>query len=91
MVNMRMFSADLSLGAQTSYAELYGMAQGLEGVKFVTLRGSLHRRQIKNKPYFYFNFRDTGGRVRSVYVGPESEGVLRLVDEYEQALQFWPR
>ncbi len=82
---MLTLSADLSLGAQASYAELYGMAQGLVGVRFATLRGSFHRRQIKNKPYVYFNFRDIGGRVRSVYVGPESESVLQLVDEYEQA------
>lgn len=82
---MNAVSADLSLGAQTSYAELYCMAQGLESVKFAALRGSFHRRQIKNKPYVYFNFRDTDGRVRSVYVGPEGERVQRLVDEYEQA------
>lgn len=82
---MDALSADLSLGAQTSYAELYGMAQSLESARFVVLRGSFHLRQIKNKPYVYFNFRDTGGRVRSVYVGPGSERVQRLVDEYKQA------
>lgn len=76
---------DLSLGAQTSYAELYDMAQGVEMSKFASLRGSFHRRQIRNKAYVYFNFRDADGRVRSAYVGPEGERVQRLIDDFENA------
>jgi len=81
---MRSLSTDLSLGAQTSYAELLDMARGVERARFSTLRGSFHRRQIKGKTYFYFNFRDIDGSGRSVYVGPESARVQRLIEEFEQ-------
>lgn len=80
-----MLSADLSLGAQTSYAELYDMTRSAESARFATLRGSFHRRQIKNKIYIYFNFRDADGHVRSAYVGPEGGRVQALIDDFEQA------
>lgn len=84
MVVTRSFSTDLSLGAQTSYAELLDMARSVEQEKFSWLRGSFHRRQIKGKTYVYFNFRDADGHGCSVYVGPESERVQRLIDEFKQ-------
>jgi len=52
----RSFFTDLSIGAQTSYAELLDMARSVEQAKFSCLRGSFHRRQIKGKTYVYFNF-----------------------------------
>jgi len=88
MVTMRSFSADLSLGAQTSYAELLDMTRSVEGTRFGTLRGSFHRRKIKGKTYLYFNFRDIDGSGRSVYVGPEGARVQRLIDEFEQGAVF---
>lgn len=80
-----MLSTDLSLGAQTSYAELYDMTRSAASDRFATLRGSFHRRRIKNKIYIYFNFRDTDGHVRSTYVGPEGSRVQALIDDFEQA------
>ena len=77
--------SELSLGAQTSYAELYDMAQAVELARFCKLRGSFHRRVIRNRTYVYFNFRDTDQRVRSAYVGPEGPRVQRLIDEFESA------
>jgi hypothetical protein len=85
MVTMRSLSTDLSLGAQTSYAELLDMAGSAEKARFGTLQGSFHRRQIKGKTYLYFNFRDVNGRGRSAYVGPESERVQCLILEFEQS------
>ncbi len=81
---MHSLLVELPLGAQTSYAELHDMAQCIESARFSTLRGSFHRRKIKNKIYVYFNFRDTDGRGRAAYVGPENERVRRLVDDFEQ-------
>ena len=88
MVTIRALSIDLSLGAQTSYAELLDMARTVEGTRFGTLRGSFHRRQIKGKTYLYFTFRDIDGSGRSVYVGPEGARVQRLIDEFEQGAVF---
>lgn len=85
MVTRRTFSTDLSLGAQTSYAELLDMARSVEQSKFGFLRGSFHRRQIKGRTYAYFNFRDVDGHGRSVYVGPEGERVQCLIDEFNQS------
>ncbi len=78
-------SLGLSLGAQTSYAELLDLAGAVYGSRFATLRGSFHERQIKGRPYIYFNFRDTDGRVRSAYVGPKSDRVERLIAEFEHS------
>ncbi len=77
--------APLSLGAQTSYAELFDMAQSAARTKFAALRGSFHRRRIKGKTYVYFNFRDIDGTGRSTYVGPETEKVASLVGEIENS------
>ncbi|MCE4556410.1 GSU2403 family nucleotidyltransferase fold protein [Roseateles cellulosilyticus] len=82
---MNLLSVELSLGAQTSYAELYDMARSVTSDRFATLRGSFHRRQIKNRSYVYFNFRDADGHVRSTYVGPAGGRVKELVDEFEHA------
>lgn len=60
------------------------MAQSLERVRFATLTGSFHRRQIKNKTYVYFNFRDVDGRGRAAYVGPANQRVQRLIEEFDR-------
>lgn len=85
MVAERSFFTDLSLGAQTSYAELLDMARSVEKAKFSCLRGSFHRRQINGNTYVYFNFRDVDGHGCSVYVGPEGERVERLIHEFKQS------
>lgn len=82
---MNSLYSELSLGAQTSYGEIYDMAQGVELSRFATLRGSFHLRKIKNNEYVYFNFRDTDNTSRSAYVGPNSERVQQLIREFEQA------
>lgn len=82
---MKVLSRDLSLGAQTSYAELYDSAQSVELSQFGALRGSFHRRRLRGRDYMYFNFRDSDGRVRSAYVGPDTERVQALVQAFEQA------
>lgn len=73
----------LCAGAQSSYAEILGMAQAAQSAKFSSLRGSFHLRQIRGKPYVYFNFRDTDGRGRSSYVGPDSPRVQALVEAFK--------
>jgi hypothetical protein len=82
---MKTLYRDLSLGAQTSYAELYDSTQGVELSQFGALRGSFHRRHLRGREYVYFNFRDSDGRVRSAYVGPDNERVQALVRAFEHA------
>jgi hypothetical protein len=82
---METLSKPLTLGAQTSYAELYDSAQSVKLAQFGALRGSFHRRRLRGRDYVYFNFRDSDGKVRSAYVGPDTERVQALVSAFEQA------
>jgi hypothetical protein len=79
---MRNFSADLSLGAQTSYAELFDAAQANDLAPFATLTGSFQQRTIKGHQYVYFGYRDTDGTGRMAYVGPNNDRVKTLVANY---------
>jgi hypothetical protein len=73
----------LSLGAQTSYAELLEQTQGLEIQHHLgRLAGSFHRKKIKGRWYWYFAYRDLDGGMRFVYVGPDGERVARLVERF---------
>ena len=79
---MRNFSTDLSLGAQTSYAELFDAAQASDLAPFATLSGSFQKRNIKGREYVYFSYRDTDGKGRMAYVGPNNDRVKELVADY---------
>lgn len=76
---------ELSLSAQTTYAELQEQAQGMELATLSGLTGSFQRRTIKGYEYIYFGYRDPiGGVQRRVYVGPADERTEKLVARYEQ-------
>ena len=49
---------DLSLAAQTAYAELLDQARLLELDALSSLSGSFHLRTIKGCDYVYFGYRD---------------------------------
>lgn len=76
---------ELSLAAQTSYAELLDQAQTLELESLSGLTGSFQRRTIKGYTYIYFGYRDPiGGAQRRVYVGPADERVEALVSRFDR-------
>lgn len=71
---------ELSLAAQTAYAELLESARSSELHRTVAhLNGSFASKKVKDRPYWYFAFRDIGGSVRQIYVGPDEERVRRLI------------
>lgn len=73
----------LSLGAQTTYAELFDQAQALEMQQHLgRLAGSFQRKKIKGRDYWYFAYRDVDGGMRFVYVGPDGERVERLIARF---------
>lgn len=85
---------DLSLGAQTAYAELLEQTQALEMRHHLGgLKGSFHRKRLKGRDYWYFAWRDLDGRVRFAYVGPDGERVQRLIERYasEREVSLEPR
>jgi hypothetical protein len=75
---------DLSLNAQTAYAELADQVQALEiQASLSGLPGAFHRRALKGKDYWYFGYRDIDGVGRMVYVGPDNDRVRRLIERFK--------
>lgn len=76
---------DLSLGAQTAYAEVLDQARTAALDALTGLTGSFARRTLKGREYVYFGYRDPiGGAQRRVYIGPADERVNALVERYQQ-------
>jgi hypothetical protein len=71
---------ELSLGAQTAYAELQDQLQTQNIGELSALPGSFQRLIKRSNPYIYYNFRDIDGTQRMAYIGPEDERVSRLVE-----------
>lgn len=79
---MRAFSTDLSLGAQTAYAELFDAAQVADLAPFAALKGSFQKRMLKGREYVYFTFPDADGTGRNAYIGPNNKQIQRLEASY---------
>lgn len=76
--------AELSLGAQTAYAELLEQTQALEMRHHLgQLTGSFQRKRLKGRDYWYFAWRDLDGGVRFAYVGPDGARVQRLIARFQ--------
>jgi len=77
---------ELSLSAQTAYAELAEQTRTFETVNALgALAGSFQKLARKGRDYWYFAFRDLDGKVRLSYVGPDDERTRALVDRFRQA------
>ncbi len=75
--------SELSLTAQTAYAELSEQAHAIELQAALSgFPGAFHKRSIKGREYWYFGYRDINGKGRMVYVGPESDRVRALVNHF---------
>lgn len=71
---------ELPLSAQTAYAQLLDAALGAELVRSVAdLPGSFAAKNVKGRTYWYFQYTEPAGKLRQVYVGPESDAVRRLM------------
>lgn len=76
---------ELSLAAQTAYAELLHNARAQELLRSVAhLNGSFAAKKIKERTYWYFAYRDIDGTVRQLYVGPDDERVRNLIERFRQ-------
>ncbi|KFN43539.1 GSU2403 family nucleotidyltransferase fold protein [Arenimonas oryziterrae] len=70
----------LSSSAQTAYAQLLDASHAAELMRTVAdLPGTFARKQVKGRPYWYYQYLDVSGKQRQVYVGPENERVLALI------------
>lgn len=76
----------LSASAQTAYAQVLDAAHAAETMRTVAdLPGTFARKQVKGRTYWYYQFMDVSGSKRQVYVGPENERVLALIERRAQA------
>ena len=71
---------ELSLTAQTAYAQLLDAALAAEHLRSVAdLPGSFAAKTVKGRKYWYFQYTEPSGKLRQVFVGPDGEPVQRLM------------
>lgn len=71
---------ELSLSAQTAYAQLLDAALAAEHLRSVAdLPGSFASKTVRGQTYWYFQYTEPAGRLRQVYVGPDNEAVHALM------------
>lgn len=76
--------SELSLSAQTSYAELFEQTRYFElSNALAGLTGSFQKLVRKNQEYWYFAYRDLDQKVRMAYVGLHEPRVQALVQRFE--------
>lgn len=72
---------ELSLSAQTAYAQLFDAASAAELSRSVAnLAGSFAQKTVKGRVYWYFQHTDLTGVLRQIYVGPDTPEVRKLVE-----------
>lgn len=76
---------DLSLSAQTNFAELLEQSQARMLDRSISdLPGSLNKKEVKGVSYWYWQFRDLEGKVRQTYLGPDDERLRGLIRQREE-------
>ena len=77
---MTVLSYDLPSSAQTAYAQLLDASLASDHLRSVAdLAGSFAAKTVKGRKYWYFQYTEPAGKLRQVYVGPDSEPVARLM------------
>lgn len=72
---------ELSVSAQTAYAQLFDAASATELSRSVAnLAGSFAQKNIKGRIYWYFQHSDLAGKSRQIYIGPDTPAVRKLVE-----------
>lgn len=78
---MKPFFTELPLSAQTAYAQLLEASLGAEHLRSVAdLSGSFNAKTVKGRRYWYFQFTEPSGKLRQIYVGPDTAEVHRLME-----------
>lgn len=74
------FFAELPLSAQTAYAQVLDAAIGARHARSIAdLSGSFNAKTVKGRRYWYLQYTEPSGKLRQLYVGPDSEPVRRLI------------
>lgn len=71
---------ELSINAQTAYAQLLEVALSTEHYRSVAdLPGSFASKLVKGHRYWYFQYTEPSGKLRQVFVGPDTDEVKNLM------------
>lgn len=74
------FFSELSSNAQTAYAQLVDAALVTEHVRSVAdLSGSFSSKTVKGNKYWYYQYSEPSGKLRQIFVGPDTEAVNALI------------
>lgn len=77
---MPVFYRELSSSAQTAYAQLADAALVSQHARSVAdLSGSFASKTVKGNKYWYYQYSEPSGKLRQVFVGPDTEAVNALV------------
>jgi len=75
---------DLTASAQNAYADLFDAALAIHVSSSIAgLNGSFGKKKVHGHDYWYFQFRDIGGAIKQIYVGPESEKLSALIQHHK--------
>ncbi|MBS0308540.1 MAG: hypothetical protein JSS58_06175, partial [Proteobacteria bacterium] len=73
---------ELSLTAQTAYAQLLDVALPAEHMRSVAdLSGSFAEKTVKGHKYWYYQYTEPSGKLRQIFVGPENDAVKALIEK----------
>ncbi len=76
---------ELSLTAQTTYAQLLDAALASEHFRSVAdISGSFASKTVKGHRYWYYQITEPSGKLRQIFVGPDTEAVRGLVERSKQ-------
>ena len=83
-----MLYKDLSLPAQTAYAQLAEATLAADLSRSIAdLKGDFCRKTVKGKTYWYFQHPGLDGAYRQMYVGPDSPEVAKLIAHRDGATE----
>lgn len=77
-----MLYRELSLPAQSAYAEILDQKQAEDLASLSRMPGSFHKKTVKGHHYWYFGFRGIDGRSQMIYIGPECDRVNELIARF---------
>jgi len=76
-----MLYSELSLTAQTAYAQLLESTLSADHLRSVAdLSGSFAAKTVKGHRYWYYQYTEPSGKLRQLFVGPDTEAVLSLIE-----------
>ncbi len=75
------YLTELSLSAQTAYAQLLDATLSAEHLRSVAdLPGSFAAKTVPGHKYWYFQYTEPSGKLRQVFVGPDVPAVHKLME-----------